>query len=151
MVHISIPDEHISKAGDISCLESKPLTSKMSGSQNIDYARYEGIEHSEAPAAIVFAALYIPSLFIIVFLSLKRPTFVWRSLIIFCLGESRFITRWLMISIHLCIVRATAFIIRSILAIHGTTSLDLVIAEQVIYGIGFFGLLYSAYTLALDR
>jgi len=31
------------------------------------------------------------------------------------------------------------------------TNVNLVIAEMVVYGIGFFGLLYSAYILALDR
>lgn len=30
-------------------------------------------------------------------------------------------------------------------------NLSLVVAQQVVYSIGFFGLLYSAYTLALDR
>ena len=31
------------------------------------------------------------------------------------------------------------------------TNLNLYVAESVIYGVGFFGLLYSAYTLVLDR
>ena len=30
-------------------------------------------------------------------------------------------------------------------------NLDLLVAQQIIYSTGFFGLLYSAYTLVLDR
>ena len=50
-------------------------------------------------------------------------------------------------------VRATAFTMRAVLAGSSTagTNLNVYIAEQVIYSIGFFGLLYSAYTLVLDR
>ena len=28
---------------------------------------------------------------------------------------------------------------------------NLVLAQQIIYGVGFFGILYSAYTMVLDR
>ena len=46
-----------------------------------------------------------------------------------------------------------SFTLRAILA--GSESagenLDLLVAEQIIYNTGFFGLLYSAYTLVLDR
>ena len=49
-------------------------------------------------------------------------------------------------------VRITAFGIRAALA--GLDSagenLSLLIAEEVLSGVGFFGLLYSAYTLVLD-
>lgn len=31
------------------------------------------------------------------------------------------------------------------------TSLNIVVAQSVLYEVGFFGLLYSAYTLVLDR
>ena len=46
-----------------------------------------------------------------------------------------------------------AFVLRAVLAGSSTagTNLHLFIAQQVIYSIGFFGLLYSAYTLVLDR
>lgn len=46
-----------------------------------------------------------------------------------------------------------AFILRAVLSGSATAgnSLGLFIAQQVIYSIGFFGLLYSAYTLVLDR
>ena len=50
-------------------------------------------------------------------------------------------------------VRVTAFVMRAVLA--GSDSagedLNLVIGELVVYSVGFFGLLYSAYTLVLDR
>lgn len=50
-------------------------------------------------------------------------------------------------------VRSTAFILRALLAGSSTAGNDVhtVVAEVVIYGIGFFGLLYSAYSLAMDR
>lgn len=50
-------------------------------------------------------------------------------------------------------VRVTAFTMRAILAgsdSAGTNS-NLVVAQAVIYSVGFFGLLYSAYTLVVDR
>ena len=31
------------------------------------------------------------------------------------------------------------------------TNIELLIAESIVYSVGFFGLLYSAYTLVLDR
>ena len=50
-------------------------------------------------------------------------------------------------------VRVTAFVMRAVLAgSHSAgTDLNLVIGELVVYSVGFFGLLYSAYTLVLDR
>lgn len=50
-------------------------------------------------------------------------------------------------------VRTAAFAIRAYLAGSDTagTDLNLVIAQLVIYSVGFFSLLYSAYTLVLDR
>ena len=50
-------------------------------------------------------------------------------------------------------VRITAFILRAIPAVSDTAgqNLNLVVASSVIFGVGFFGLLYSAYTLVLDR
>ncbi|KIP06849.1 hypothetical protein PHLGIDRAFT_72041 [Phlebiopsis gigantea 11061_1 CR5-6] len=107
----------------------------MSSSEAINYARAEGIQHKELGAAVVFAILYIPCVPIFAYLSFKRYTFVWRSLVLFTL------------------VRSAAFVLRALLAGSSTAgnNINTVIAEQVIYGIGFFGLLYSAYTLALDR
>ncbi|GJE94630.1 hypothetical protein PsYK624_108010 [Phanerochaete sordida] len=104
-------------------------------SSSINYAREEGIAHSELPAAIVFAGLYVLLLSVFAVLIFKRPAFAWRFLTVFS------------------VVRATAFTLRSVLAGSATagTNLNLFVAESVIYGVGFFGLLYSAYTLVLDR
>ena len=51
------------------------------------------------------------------------------------------------------LVRVVGFTIRSVLA--GSESagetLGLVIADQILSSVGYFGLLYSAYNLVLDR
>ncbi|KAK0473869.1 hypothetical protein IW261DRAFT_1552854 [Armillaria novae-zelandiae] len=81
--------------------------------------------YSALAAAIVFTIAY----------SFKNPTYVHVVLAIFCA------------------FRITAFTIRAILI--GSDSagenLGLFIADQVLFGTGFFGLLYAAYTLVLDR
>jgi len=96
-------------------------------------ARAIGIQ-TVAPAA-VFAALYVPLLAFFVFQAIRRPTYVYTVLSVFCT------------------IRITAFIIRAILAgnVTDADNLGLVIADQILFGVGFFGLLYSAYTLVLDR
>ena len=50
-------------------------------------------------------------------------------------------------------VRIVAFSMRAALAANESAAknLNVVIAEMVIYNVGFFGLLYSSYTLVLDR
>lgn len=50
-------------------------------------------------------------------------------------------------------VRIASFAVRADLAGSETAgqNLSLVVVQQVVYSIGFFGLLYSAYTLALNR
>lgn len=51
-------------------------------------------------------------------------------------------------------VRIPSFVIRAMLAgnwHHAAENLGLVVADQVLFGVGFFGLLYSAYILILDR
>ncbi|OCH93466.1 hypothetical protein OBBRIDRAFT_724693 [Obba rivulosa] len=102
-------------------------------SDSINYARLDGI-HSLA-GAIVFAIAYVPLFFYYLLQSTRRPTYVFIMLTVFCT------------------IRITSFILRSILA--GSSSagenLNLFIADVIIYNVGFFGLLYSAYTLVLDR
>lgn len=102
-------------------------------SQDINYAKVFGID--SVAAAIVFATAYVPLFGWFVRQSFARPTYVFFVLSFFC------------------IVRLTAFIIRSILAGSDTAgqNLGLLIADEVLFGVGFFGLLYSAYTLVLDR
>ncbi|KAL0565728.1 hypothetical protein V5O48_016291 [Marasmius crinis-equi] len=106
----------------------------MSSSAPINYARAIGIE-TVAPAAI-FAAIYVPLLGLFAFRLLRH-------------GFSR-----LVFSLALfCAIRLAVFVMRAILAgssIAGTNR-DVIIAEQVLVSIGFLGLLYGAYGLALAR
>ncbi|KAI0821015.1 hypothetical protein BC629DRAFT_1587347 [Irpex lacteus] len=107
----------------------------MASTQPINYAREEGIFKSELAGAIIFAIVYIPLFIHNVFRSIRRPTYVLIVLAVFC------------------IIRITAFTLRAIIAASDTAgqNLNLVVAASIIYGVGFFGLLYSAYTLVLDR
>jgi hypothetical protein len=52
-----------------------------------------------------------------------------------------------------CTIRVVSFTLRAILAGSASAAgtLNLLVAEQVIYGIGFLGVVYSVYTLVLDR
>jgi hypothetical protein len=104
----------------------------MSNPNDINYAHAFGI-HSVA-AAIIFAILYIPLFGWFVRQSFARPTYVHFVLAFFCA------------------LRIAAFGIRAALA--GLNSagqtLGLLIADEILSGVGFFGLLYSAYTLVLD-
>jgi len=99
----------------------------------VNYAAAIGI-HS-LPGAIVFTVLYVPFLAFFFRKSFTHPTYVYHVLTFFCL------------------IRVTAFIIRSVLAgsEKAGENLGLVIANQILSSVGYFGLLYSAYTLVLDR
>ncbi|KAH0830712.1 hypothetical protein J3R83DRAFT_2190 [Lanmaoa asiatica] len=99
----------------------------------MDYASALGVK--SLPAAIVFAILYFP--FFVYFFSktIARPVYIYIILTFFCS------------------VRVTAFILRALLS-HVPSDADnlhVVLAYEIIYNIGFFGLLYSAYTLVTDR
>ncbi|KAF9526921.1 hypothetical protein CPB83DRAFT_816514 [Crepidotus variabilis] len=98
----------------------------------INYAHYIGYDN--LPASIVFAVLYAPLFFWFLRKSFTHPTYVHFVLTLFCL------------------IRVVAFIIRAVLAgsSNAGTNLGLVIADQILFGVGYFGLLYSAYTLVLD-
>ena len=50
-------------------------------------------------------------------------------------------------------VRVVSFAMRAALAKRESAgeNFNLVLAQQIIYGVGFFGILYSAYTMVLDR
>ncbi|KAG6818886.1 hypothetical protein H0H93_000623 [Arthromyces matolae] len=99
----------------------------------INYAKLLGI--NSVAGAAVFAAIYAPLFAWFARQSFGRPTYVFIVLSLFCL------------------IRMTAFIIRACLA--GIESvgenISVYIAEQTLFGVGFFPLLYSAYTLVLDR
>ncbi|OBZ65082.1 hypothetical protein A0H81_14930, partial [Grifola frondosa] len=99
----------------------------------INYAQIEGI-HSLG-GAIVFAIIYIPLFIFYVLRSIRYPTYVFIVLSLFCL------------------IRTVSFILRAVLADSNAAgqNLNLVIAQEVLYNVGVFGVIYSAYTLALDR
>ncbi|KAG6909395.1 hypothetical protein DXG01_000696 [Tephrocybe rancida] len=106
----------------------------MSATQaGINYAKYLGISSVAAP--IVFAILYAPLCGWFAWQSIRRPTYVFIVLSIFCL------------------IRIAGFAIRASLAglEAAGENINLYIADQVLFSVGFFGLLYSAYTLVLDR
>jgi len=105
----------------------------MSSAVQINYAHAFGIE-TLAPA-IVFVVLYAPLFAWFLFQSIRRPTYVYFVLTFFCT------------------IRIAAFAIRAALAQSESAGekLSLLIADQILFGVGFFGLLYSAYTLVLDR
>jgi len=100
---------------------------------NFNYAHAAGIE--SVAAAIVFAVIYVPLFGLSILRLTRHPGQVFIMLSFFT------------------IIRAVAFITRAVLAgIHSAgESRNFVIANQIIYGIGFLGLLWSAYNLVLDR
>jgi len=99
----------------------------------VNYADAYGI-HSLA-AAIIFLVIYTPFVPFYLWRSVKLRTFVYYMLTFFC------------------VLRLVAFLLRTIVASSDSagSELNLLIAEQVIYNVGFFGVLYSTYTLVLDR
>jgi len=103
----------------------------MSTSNTINYASFLGI-HSEE-AAILFAALYAVCLPYYIFRSWNNRTYVLIFLTIFCL------------------LRVITFAMRAALATISGDNINLLVTELVFYGIGFFGLLLSAFILVNNR
>jgi len=103
----------------------------MSSGVSTTYASLLGI-HSEG-AAIVFAGLYVVCLPYYFFRSWKNRTYVLIFLTIFCL------------------LRVITFAMRAALASTSGNDVNLLVAELVFYGIGFFGLLLSAFILVNNR
>jgi hypothetical protein len=99
----------------------------------VNYAKAAGID--SFILALVFCVIYIP-LFVVFFVKWMRNT-------VYVLGAAALF----------CIVRIAAFGMRA--AFTKSSSLadnkNMVIAESIIYSIGFFGLLSGAYNLVLDR
>lgn len=123
-------------------------------SDQTNFAREDGIDHKELPAAIIFTALYVPVLCLYVYHSI-RSTYVYKFLSMFCLRESTRIRPMSHVT-HAdddLLVRVVAFAMRAVLSGSSTAGNDInvVVAELIIYNIGFSGLLYSAYGLVLDR
>ncbi|KAK6974361.1 hypothetical protein R3P38DRAFT_2812103 [Favolaschia claudopus] len=102
-------------------------------SSPINYAKAFGFQ--SIPAAVIFAVVYLPLFLWFIRQSIKNTTYVYISLSIFCL------------------MRVVAFVMRAILIASEFVgqNLNVLIADEVMFGVGFFALLYSAYTLVLDR
>lgn len=98
-----------------------------------NYAVYSRMQ--SLAGAVVFAIIYFLLFFTYVFKAFSRPTYVHFMLAFFC------------------ILRVCAFVIRALLIKVDSIgeNLNVFIAYQIIYNVGFFGILYSAYTLVLDR
>lgn len=118
----------------------------------INYAHATGI-HSVA-AASIFAVLYAFLLPFYILKAFRNPLYVLIILSLFC--ASKLVGR-LVLEIRETdrsyLVRVTAFVIRAVLAGSEAAGEDigLLIGETIVYSVGFFGLLYSAYNLVLDR
>ncbi|KAM6492299.1 hypothetical protein JOM56_012023 [Amanita muscaria] len=99
----------------------------------IDYAAYGGIQ--SLPAAIAFAVLY-------------APLEAWYIRTLF-----RNLRRYVIVLTAFCQIRVVSFIIRALLAGNSSAAqnMSLYIAEQVLLSIGYFALLFSAYTIVMDR
>jgi len=102
-------------------------------SSNLNFAALIGI-HSLG-GAIVFAIVFAFLLAFFIGKSFTHPTYVHYVLIFFC------------------VIRVAAFVIRAVLAgsQKAGQTLGLVIADEILSQVGYFSLLYSAYTLVLDR
>ena len=124
----------------------------MSSSNSVNHASYLGI-HSEG-AAILFAALYAVCLPYYMFRSWKNRTYVLIFLSIFCLRTSLSSLPSLQLlsdSFVLSVVRVISFVMRAALAAGSGDNINLLVTELVFYGIGFFGLLLSAFILVNNR
>jgi len=85
--------------------------------------------------ALAFTFVYVLLLGVFVFKAFKNPNYV------------------LWVTAFFCQVRVVSFAMRAALAKSESAgqNFDLVLAQQIIYGVGFFGILYSAYIMVLDR
>jgi hypothetical protein len=117
----------------------------------INYGAYQGIQ--SFPAAVLFAVLYFLLFPFFLYQARTRTTMVYIFAALFC--ASTYIplaTGWDVILIAHA-VRTTSFAVRATIA-KSTSAADdagINISYGVLSGIGFFGVLYSAYTLVLDR
>jgi hypothetical protein len=98
-----------------------------------NFAKAYGID--SVAGAVIFAVLYVPLLLFFIRQAISRPTYVYIVIALFCA------------------IRVGAFALRAVLAHVASVGQDLnaLVAFEIIYNTGFFGLLYSAYTLVIDR
>jgi len=107
--------------------------SAASAPPGFNFAHAFGIESTAA--AGLFTVLYAPLLVFFLWKAIRHPCYVYIMLAVFCT------------------IRVAAFLTRAILAGSETEgeNLSFLVANLIIFNIGFFGLLYSAYSLVLDR
>ncbi|KAJ7243577.1 hypothetical protein B0H12DRAFT_1310977 [Mycena haematopus] len=98
-----------------------------------DYATDFG--YHSIPAAVILALVYLPLFGWFIRQSIKNTTYVYISLSVFCL------------------MRVVAFVLRAMLISSKSLGENegVFIADEIMFGVGFFALLYSAFTLVLDR
>ncbi|KAH7918265.1 hypothetical protein BV22DRAFT_1134715 [Leucogyrophana mollusca] len=109
---------------------------RRAAESTVTYGTYaEYLEIHSLAGAVIFAILYLPVLAFFVTKAFARPTYVY---IILCLFAT---------------IRVTAFILRAILTrvYADQINLSFFLAYEIIYNVGFFGLLYSTYILGADR
>ncbi|KAF5318140.1 hypothetical protein D9619_012044 [Psilocybe cf. subviscida] len=104
----------------------------MSPTAQINFAKAIGFD--SLAAAIIFTIIYVPLEGWFLLKSFTRPTYVHFALSFFCA------------------IRIAAFALRAVLISSNSVgqNLNVLIADEILSAIGFFSLLYSAYTLVLD-
>lgn len=102
-------------------------------SSQTNFAYFLGIHNFGA--AVFFAVAYFLCLPYFIFRAVKRPQYVYIIAAVFCT------------------IRLTAFSMRAAMAKSSKAASDegLAIGYSILNNVGFFGLLYSVYTLVLDR
>ncbi|KAJ3932037.1 MAG: hypothetical protein NXY57DRAFT_1004791 [Lentinula lateritia] len=102
-------------------------------SDSVNYAKLFGFK--SIPAAVIFAICYIPLCVWFIPKVIMRRTYVVFTVTLFCF------------------MRVLAFIIRVVLIASNTAgeNENVFITDEVLFSIGFFGLLFGAYGLVLDR
>ncbi|KAF5351476.1 hypothetical protein D9757_012877 [Collybiopsis confluens] len=133
-------------------LPSPYTISYLMASSIINYPKALG--WSSVAASAIFAALYSPLVAYFVFQIVRARRLVVFTMTVFCLsGLLTFLLQHFGANFADVLVRMAAFIMRAIaLGVESAgENLGLFIAIEVLFQAGFFGLLYSTYTLVLDR
>ncbi|KAJ4475507.1 hypothetical protein J3R30DRAFT_3499954 [Lentinula aciculospora] len=102
-------------------------------SDSVNYAKLFGFK--SIPAAVIFAVCYIPLCVWFISQAIKRRTYVVFTVTLFC------------------VMRVSAFVLRIVLIASENVGENesVFITDEVLFSIGFFGLLFGAYGLVLDR
>jgi hypothetical protein len=120
-------------------------------SSSLNYAPYLGIQ--SVASAVLFAVLYAILLPVYVFRTVQNRTAMNIALVIFCASTcSRSCEPELLLTADLA-VRVASYSMRAAIAGSSTagSNLGLIIGYDVLAGVGYVSLLFSAYTLIVDR